>query len=193
MSGILAGLTRVRLLPGGQPGRCSQCPWLHLISTTLCSLRGPAATEFGPPPPILLNPFSVYFPKGERISGCCRRRSAKGVRSLFSFSGHFLVTFSDAFVTFFVTFLPDSFSLLRQVRGSGFTKFRFLSPFPMFPYENWQKITNFVNFWGVGGGGPKLAMNGVSRKCAWVKLSTEQRNHTILGSVLNSLKRSLRQ
>ena len=43
--------------------------------------------------------------------------AAKGVRQkefdhLFRFRdafGHFSVTFSDAFVTFFVTFLPDSF------------------------------------------------------------------------------------
>ena len=48
-----------------------------------------------------------------RPSGCRKRSGAKGVRSLlFRFRdafGHFSVTFSDASVTFFVTFLPNSF------------------------------------------------------------------------------------
>ena len=44
-------------------------------------------------------------------SGCRKRRSAKGGRQkeFDRFFGHFLVSFSDASVTFFVTFLPDSF------------------------------------------------------------------------------------
>ena len=53
-------------------------------------------------------------------SACRKRRSAKGVRSLFCFRdsfGHFLVTFSDASVTFFVTFLPNSFCRTAFVAG----------------------------------------------------------------------------
>ena len=42
-------------------------------------------------------------------SRCRKRSAAKGVRSLFFVFGTPSVTFSDAFVTFFVTFLPDSF------------------------------------------------------------------------------------
>ena len=44
-------------------------------------------------------------------SGCRKKSAAKGVQSLFSFSGHFRSLFghfSDASVTFFVTFLPNS-------------------------------------------------------------------------------------
>ena len=55
-------------------------------------------------------------------SGCRKRRSAKGVRSLFRFRdtfGHFLVIFSDVFVTFFVTFLPDSFCRTPKVLRQG--------------------------------------------------------------------------
>ena len=43
------------------------------------------------------------------LSGCRKRSAAKGVRSLFSVFGTLSVTFSDACVTFFVTFLPDFF------------------------------------------------------------------------------------
>ena len=39
-----------------------------------------------------------------------KRRLAQGVRSLFVMFGHFFITFSDASVTYFVTFLPNSFS-----------------------------------------------------------------------------------
>ena len=59
-----------------------------------------------------------------RLSGCRKRRSAEGVRSFLRFSGlfcHLLVTFPDASVTFFISFLSDSFRrtpfaglLLRQ-------------------------------------------------------------------------------
>ena len=46
-----------------------------------------------------------------RTSGCRKRRSAKGVWHFFRFwdsFGHFLVNFSNASVTFFVTFLPPN-------------------------------------------------------------------------------------
>ena len=62
--------------------------------------------------------------------GAAKRRSAKGVQSLFfrfrdSF-GHFLVTSPDASVAFFVTFLPSSFCRTPFAAGS----------FPSFPREN---------------------------------------------------------
>ena len=62
----------------------------------------------------------MIFFEDDPFSGCRKRRSAKGVRSLFCFRdpfGHFLVTFSDASVTFFVTFLPNSFSWIPFAAG----------------------------------------------------------------------------
>ena len=62
-------------------------------------------------------------------SGCRKRSAAKGVRSLFFFRfwdsfGHFLVTFSDASVTFFVTLnfcqAPFAGLLLRQGESCTF-------------------------------------------------------------------------
>ena len=63
--------------------------------------------------------FSVTFAIAWFWSGCRKTRSAKGVRSLFCFRdcfGHFLVTFSDASVTFLWLFCQTPFAglLLRQ-------------------------------------------------------------------------------
>ena len=75
------------------------------------SLRGAFCTEKTQPSWAFRGHLRVH--SRVHFSGCRKRSAAKGVRSLFfrfrDAFGHFSVTFSDASVTFFVTFLPNSF------------------------------------------------------------------------------------
>ena len=101
--------TEVGIQPLGElKGACAHCAIYHAFREKLLAL--------------LTNFIIVELPRENDTkgkSGCRKRSAAKGVRSLFCFRdafGHFSVTFSDASVTFFVTFLPNSFArlLLRQ-------------------------------------------------------------------------------
>ena len=75
----------------------------------------------------IVSPSALEWPLS---SGCRKRSAAKGVRSLFFVFGILSVTFSDASVTFFVTFLPNSFCrtpFCGRVISSSFFLFCFVS------------------------------------------------------------------
>ena len=82
-------------------------PWFASVAFTAQALVT-LATTFGNPPP---TPKCLSFRRDHIITcqGAAKGGPAKGLRSLVIVIGNLLVTYSDAAVTLFDTFLPNSF------------------------------------------------------------------------------------